>query len=152
MRSSAVASFEAHNGGFPALIQETSTTSGLLEGRSTIWMWKRLHRRPHASPRAGEAPAASFARIHAPSTCSHVPGTCLHATGTHWHHVSLHGFAASTLIASQHAMWQKKIKKKIKKKFGKTERGSSTVQIHPQGLYGLVSKLSFLNLLFMQFP
>ena len=141
--SSTAASFEAQNGGFLDPIQETGTPIRFLGGRYIVCRQDQPHQNLHAPPRAGEAPTASFARTHAPSTCSCVLGTRLHATGTRWHHVSLHGFAASTLIASQHATWQEK--------FGETERGSSTVQIHPQGLYGLASKLSFLNLLFMHF-
>ena len=148
--SSTAASFEAQNGVFPDPIQETGTTIRFLGGRYIVCRQDQPHRTPHAPPRAVEAPTASFARTHAPSTCSRVPGTRLPATGTRWRHVSVHGFAASALIASQHATWQEK--KKKKEKFGETERGSSTVQIHPQGLYGLASKLSFLNLLFMQFP
>jgi hypothetical protein len=65
-----------------------------------------------------------------------------------WHTPS--ATCLSTVSPRQHATWQKK--KKKKEKFGEAERGSSTVHIHPQGLYSLASKLSFLNLLFMQFP
>uniref|UniRef100_A0A2N9HLD5 Uncharacterized protein n=1 Tax=Fagus sylvatica TaxID=28930 RepID=A0A2N9HLD5_FAGSY len=44
----------------------------------TIWRWKRLHRRPHAPPRAGEAPATFSTRQHAEAlrgTRGHAPGT-----------------------------------------------------------------------------
>ena len=70
-RSSAAASFEAQNGGFLAPIQETSTTSRLLRGRSIIWRWKNLHRRPHAPPRAVEALAEFFTRQHAAACVRH---------------------------------------------------------------------------------
>ena len=85
-RSSAAASFEAQNGGFPTPIQETGTTSGLLRGRSTIWRWKRLHRRLHAPPRAVEAPAEFSTRQHArarSSVCeAHVTTLLAHAQAT----------------------------------------------------------------------
>jgi hypothetical protein len=120
-RSSATASFEAQNGGFPAPIQETGTTSELLGGRSTILRWKRLHRRLHVPPCAGEAPATF-------STSQHVRSTHGHASGTRPCHVSPLCAAASVLIATsachvstprQHATWQKKKKKKEEEKRGK---------------------------------
>ena len=86
-RSSAAASFEAQNGGFPAPIRENGTTSGLHGGRSTIWRWKRFHRRPHAPPRAGEALAefstsqhararSSVCEAHATTLLAHAQATC----------------------------------------------------------------------------
>uniref|UniRef100_A0A2N9IRR1 Uncharacterized protein n=1 Tax=Fagus sylvatica TaxID=28930 RepID=A0A2N9IRR1_FAGSY len=44
---------------------------GLLGGRSTIWRWKRLHRRLHAPPRAGEASVTFSTRQHAEACARH---------------------------------------------------------------------------------
>ena len=111
----AAASFEAQNGGFPAPIQETGTMFRLLRGRSTIWRWKRLHRRPHAPPRAGEAPATSPRA----SMQKHVRGACGHAPGTCQCHVSPRCAAASVLIATSacHISMPRGKKKKKRGKF-----------------------------------
>ena len=77
-RSSAAASFEAQNEGFPTPIQENGTMSRLLRGRSTIWRWKCLHRRPNAPPRAGEAPTTF-------STCQHAKACASHTRPCFWH-------------------------------------------------------------------
>jgi hypothetical protein len=63
--------FRSPERGFPAPIQETGTTSGLLRGRSTIWRWKRLHRRPNAPPRAVEALTEFSTRGHAAACVRH---------------------------------------------------------------------------------
>ena len=85
-RSSAVASFEAQNWGFPASIRENGTTSGLHGGRSTICWWKRLHRRLHAPPCFGEALATFSTRQHArahSSVCeAHATTLLAHAQAT----------------------------------------------------------------------
>uniref|UniRef100_A0A2N9GF61 Uncharacterized protein n=1 Tax=Fagus sylvatica TaxID=28930 RepID=A0A2N9GF61_FAGSY len=70
-RSSAAASFEAQNGGFPAPIQETGTTSGLFRGRSIIWRWKRLHRRPHSPSRLRRNSLRASTRGHAAACVRH---------------------------------------------------------------------------------
>ena len=154
-RSSVAASFEAQNGGFPASIRENGTTSGLHGGRSTIWRWKRLHRRPHAPPRACEAPAefstsqhararSGVCEAHATTLLAHAQATCRFAVPLN-QPLSPRQHATSAC----HVSMPRGSQKKKEEKFGETEWGSSTVQVHPQGLYGLASKLNFLNLLFM---
>jgi hypothetical protein len=60
--------FEAQNTSFQAPKRWTGSPFGLLSGRSTIWRWNHLHRRPHAPPRTGEAPTTFSTSQHAPSS------------------------------------------------------------------------------------
>ena len=95
------------------------------------------------------APACrSMCKAHAAMLLAHARATC-HLDVLPRQFLSPRQHASSARHVS---LPHGKKKKKRRKKFGEAERGSSTAQIHPQGLYGLASKLSFFNLFFMQFP
>ena len=87
------------------------------------------------------------------STRQHAEACARHTRPRSWHTPVPRVTSLCRRVNSyRHVSMPRGKKKKKRKKFGEAERGSSMVQIHPQGLYGLASKLSFLNLLFMQFP
>ena len=123
---------------------------------------KMANRKPFRTPLrpiynlAVEPPSSKFART---STRRQGSGDLLHAR-PYAQHVSTRAWhtpsatCLSTVSPHQHTTSACHVAKKKKKEenFGEAKWGSSTLHIHPQGLYSLASKLSFLNLLFMQFP
>jgi hypothetical protein len=116
----------------------------------------------------GKSSIGGRTRLHAPSrlrrnslrasTRGHAAACVRHTRPRSWHTpeprvASLCSCVIPYRQSARHvSMPRGKKKKKKRGKNWEDGTGLSTVQIHPQGLYGLASKLSFLNLLFMQFP
>jgi hypothetical protein len=147
LHSRAAAACKLNNGVFRAPIQKAALPSEFSPadlsfgiGIAAIRVFTRLH----ASSRLRRNSLRASTRGHATACVRHTRPRSWHMPEPRV--ASLCSRIIPYLQSARHIIMPRGTKKKKKKRKILVRRnGLSTVQIHPQGLYGLASKLSFLN-------